>query len=225
MLVRAKTYYERVLKLQTGDNVISATLKLSISKIKSDQAKLGSADPSVCIYCSGLGQMSCAACVTNGQSTGLARCYSCKGTGREKCGTCSGMWSLKCSRCSGKGRVSAGTEKRGGAIYKKYAKCSTCSGRGVTHRSKSRYYARAGACPTCSKLKPESHRGTGKCSSCAGKGGSRMCFNCSGSKGVKCTHCLPGHVISPFRGGSSGTGRSTPPKRSKRPKRSKKSKY
>ena len=218
MLARAKAYYERVLKLKTGADTKSATLKLSISRIELEQAKLGAADPLVCMYCSASGQMPCSACLTDDKSTGLRRCIFCRGSGRQKCGTCSGLWNLRCSRCSGKGKVPDGTEKRGGLLYKKYAKCPTCRGKRVTHRSTSVRSARAGACPTCSKLKPENFRGTRPCSECDGKGGSGTCPNCTGSKGVPCTHCAPDYVISPsLADSSSETKRPIPPKRSKPP--------
>ena len=212
MLGRAKVYYERALKLHTGADVMSAALKLSLPQIKSDQAKLGNVDPLVCPYCFGTGKMPCQACMTNGQATGLRKCYYCKGTGRGKCRTCGGTWRLKCSRCSGRGKVVSGKVRRGGVYYKTYSKCYTCGGSGVTHRS--RYGStRSGTCPTCSKQKPESLRGTSPCSHCNGKGGSGACSTCDGAKTVRCTHCTAGHAVSPPETGSSRRKRSLRPSR------------
>jgi hypothetical protein len=170
-------------------------------------------DPLVCMHCSASGNMPCQACLTNGVATGLRKCYYCKGSARGKCRTCQGQFRLKCSRCSGKGKVYTGTRRSGGVYYKVYAKCSTCRGLGVTHRSSSSYSARPGSCPTCSKLQPESRRGTGPCTYCSGKGGSGTCYTCKGSKTAVCTHCPAGRAISPSRTRSSSTRRPRPPKR------------
>jgi len=212
MLARAKACYQRVLKLHTGADIMSAALKLNVSQIKSDQAELGNVDPLVCSHCFGTGKMPCPSCMTNGQSTGLRKCYYCKGTGRGKCRTCGGLWRQKCSRCGGRGKVVSGRVRRGGVYYKKYSKCYTCGGSGITHRS--RYGStRAGPCPTCGKQKPEL-RGTSPCPYCNGRGGSGACRTCRGTKTVPCTHCAAGRAISPFGTDSSSRGESPRPKRS-----------
>jgi len=212
MLTRAKACYQRVLELHTGADVTSAVLKLSLSQIKSDQAKLGNVDPLVCAYCSGTGKMPCPDCMINGQATGLRKCYYCKGTGRGKCRTCGGTWRLKCSRCSGRGKIATGRERRGGAYYTIYSKCRTCDGSGVTHRS--RYGStRSGPCPTCSKEKSEL-RGTSSCRYCGGKGGSRACRTCDGAKVVTCTHCDAGHRMPRSRTGSAHRKESSEPPKS-----------
>ncbi len=196
MLGRAKVYYERTLKLHTGADVMSAALKLSLSQIKSDLAKLGNVDPLVCSYCFGTGKMPCKGCTTNGQATGLRKCHYCKGAGRGKCRSCGGTWRLKCSRCSGRGKVASGKVRRGGVYYKKYSKCRTCSGSGIMHRS--RYgSSRSGPCSTCSKQKAEL-RGTSVCPYCNGRGGSGTCSTCRGAKTAMCTHCTAGKAVSPF---------------------------
>ncbi|MBT3199239.1 MAG: hypothetical protein HN350_04925 [Phycisphaerales bacterium] len=200
MLARARTYYKRVLELHEGSDVVTAALKLSVSRIESEQSKSGFVDPSLCMQCTGTGKMSCPGCLTDGKSTGLRRCIYCKGAGRRTCTTCSGIWRLKCPRCFGKGKVATGTRRSGGVIYKVYGRCSTCRGAGLVHRSKSKYSARPGACPTCSKARPEKLRGTSACTYCSGKGGTGTCYTCKGSKGVKCIYCLPGYTINPFRG-------------------------
>ena len=212
MLVRAKACYQRGLELHTGADVTFAVLKLSLSQIKSDQAKLGNVDPLVCAYCSGTGKMPCPACMIDGQATGLRKCYYCKGTGRVKCRTCGGTWRQKCSHCSGRGKIATGRERRGGAYYTIYSKCRTCDGSGVTHRS--RYGStRAGPCPTCSKQKPEL-RGTSACSNCGGKGGSGACRTCGGAKVVPCTHCDAGRRMSRSRTGSAYRKKSSQPPKS-----------
>ena len=199
MLARAKTCYKRVLELHEGSDVATAALKLTVSRIGSEQSDSGFVDPSVCTQCLGTDKMPCPGCLTGGKATGLRRCIYCKGLGRRQCVTCSGVWRLKCPRCSGKGKVQTGTRRSGGAIYKVYGRCSTCRGAGLVHRSKSTYSARPGACPTCSKAKQESHRGTSACTYCSGKGGTGTCYTCQGTKGVKCIYCLPGYTIDPFR--------------------------
>jgi len=199
MLRRAQACYDKVLELDGEANITSAALKLSLVRIKSDLAKLGGVDPLLCMYCSGTRRMDCPACITDGKATGLRRCYSCKGTGRGKCRTCSGLWQSKCPKCRGRGKVQNGTRKMGGAYYKVYVKCSTCAGKGVTHRSTSTYSARPGACPTCSRLRPESRRGTGVCTYCSGKGGSGTCYSCRGKKTAYCTRCRSIRIISPFK--------------------------
>ena len=190
MLARARAYYERVLTLHTAGDVTAATLKMSLARIKSDQAKLGNVDPLVCSYCSGSGKTACASCQSGGQATGLARCSYCKGSGRSKCRTCGGTWRVKCSKCSGRGKVVSGQVRRGGFVYKTYSKCYTCSGKGVTYRS--RYGStRSGTCPTCSKQKIEL-RGASACTRCSGKGGTGSCRRCKGDKVVRCTRCAAG---------------------------------
>jgi len=209
MLARAKACYDRVLKLHTGADVMSAKLKLSVSRIESDRAKLGNVDPLVCVYCSATGKMPCQIC----QATGLRKCSYCKGAGRGKCRSCGGTWRSKCSRCSGRGKVVTGRVRRGAAYYKVYSSCSTCAGSGITHRSQ--YGStHSGMCSSCSKQKPESLRGTSACSHCAGKGGSGTCSTCDGAKTVICTHCTAGHAVSPPRTDSSRREES-----SKRPRR------
>jgi|GEM_PF-1582095 len=225
MLARAKACYQRVLELHTGADVTSAALKLNVSQIKSDQAKLGNVDPLVCPFCFGTGQMPCPDCMINGQSTGLRKCSYCKGTGRIKCRTCGGVWRQKCSRCGGRGKVVSGRERRGGVYYKTYSKCPKCNGTGITHRT--RYGStRAGPCPTCSKEKPEL-RGTSPCPYCNGRGGSGVCRTCGGTKTVPCTHCAAGRALSSSGTDSSSrresprTRRSTSSVRRKYPERSK----
>lgn len=214
MLARARAYYGRMLGLHVGSDVTSAAVKLNLAKIKSDHAKLKYADPLVCPCCSDTGIMPCPACLTGGQATGLRKCIYCKGSGRGKCRTCAGLWELKCARCGGRGKVVTGTDRRGGAYYKVYGRCPMCAGRGVTHRSRSTYSARPGACPACSKQKPESLRGTSPCLYCAGKGGTGTCYTCKGSKTAVCTHCAAGKAKLRSRTvRSPGAGTSTRPAR------------
>jgi hypothetical protein len=221
MLARAKIYYDRVLKQDSRSDVMSAALKLSMSRIKSEQAKLGNVDPLRCMYCSSSGAMPCPSCQTKGESTGLRRCFFCKGLGRMKCTGCAGLWRLKCPRCKGRGKVVTGTRRSGGAYHKVYGKCGTCAGRGVTHRSQSRYAARPGSCGVCSKLTPESLRGTGLCTYCDGQGGTGTCYGCKGAKVITCTRCVPGYVISPFRTARSSIADPSRPARRPRRKKSK----
>jgi hypothetical protein len=187
MLARARACYEHVLNSQTKVDVTSAVLKLSISRIKTAQAKLGKVDPGLCWHCSGSGKKPCGACMVNGRSIGLRKCTTCSGVGRIKCYTCKGEWKLKCSKCAGSGKVVTGRERRGGAYYKVYGRCRTCSGSGVTHRrwGRSEY---SGVCRSCGSLNPESLRGTTACRRCEGKGGSVACETCDGEKGVTCKH-------------------------------------
>jgi hypothetical protein len=221
MLARAKIYYDRVLKEGSGSDIMSAALKLSMSRIKSEQAKLGNVDPLVCMYCSSSGAMPCPSCQTNGTSTGLRRCIACKGSGRRKCTQCAGLWRSKCPRCKGRAKVVTGTRRSGGAYHKIYGKCGTCAGHGVTHRSKSRYAARPGSCGVCSKLMPESLRGTGSCTYCDGQGGTGTCYGCKGSKGITCSRCVSGYVISPFRTDRSSVANPSRPGRRLRRKKPK----
>jgi hypothetical protein len=201
MLARARACYERVLALHTTVDVTSAALKLSLTRIKSEQAKVGNVDPLLCAACASSGMMPCESCLTNGKSTGLRRCVACDGVGRDKCTTCRGMWSLRCTKCAGKGKVSAGTSRVGAMVYKNYRTCSGCKGRGLTYRKyrkstrwtaanpKYYYTTYAGKCPTCSKTRPEKLRGTSPCIKCSGKGGAGICGGCQGKKIVTCTHC------------------------------------
>lgn len=193
MLARAERCYQRALALHDEVDVTSAALKMNISRIKTARSNLGDIDPALCPYCTGTGRMACASC--NG--TGLRLCTYCKGSGRGKCTTCDGLWRMKCGRCGGRGKVSSGSRTgAGGMIYKNYRRCPTCDGKRVVHKrqysSRSSYYTRAGECPTCGNLKPESLRGTSPCRYCSGKGGSGQCYTCRGGKTVPCTHCPAG---------------------------------
>jgi len=217
MLSRARAYYRQVLERHGKADLTTTAAKLAIGRIESDIAKLGRVDPLVCSYCGATGRMPCGSCLVDGKSIGLRACYSCKGKGVGKCQTCGGIWGRTCSRCSGKGKVSSGTQRRGGVIYKLYSPCYTCKGKGKTHRS--RYGStRSGPCPTCSKRLPVSARGTGTCTRCGGKGGTSECSTCRGSKTAFCTYCKTGRSAKAAHRDSSKSSRRSYRDRSRPPR-------